>query len=91
MKQKNGGPTLDGSATKRLIFELPFIAPYINELGLRSDFFQQSQTYLRNYASKIGLVYHFNKVWWRRMSLKGPFYNQGQIWPPKMALKIQSF
>ena len=28
MKQKNGGPTLDGSATKRLIFELPFIAPY---------------------------------------------------------------
>ena len=28
MKQKNGGPTLDGSATKRSIFELPFIAPY---------------------------------------------------------------
>ena len=29
MKQKNGGPTLDGSATKRSIFELPFIAPYL--------------------------------------------------------------
>ena len=61
------------------------------EYVIRSDFFRLGRTYLRNQASNIGLVYHSSKVWWRRMSLQGPFYNQGQIWPLKMALKIQNF
>ena len=37
MKQKNGGPTLDGSVTKRSIFELPFIAPYCLTLRVSGE------------------------------------------------------
>ena len=34
---------------------------------------------------------HSNKVWWRRMSLEKPFYNQGQILTSKNGLENSKF